>query len=85
MIRFTGPELWWLLQRRAVGGGCAGRRGAPCPSGWPGVALVAVAGVAGVLLWRSAGPGGRARGAVCLVAWALSSAAGTRCESVGGA
>ena len=37
LIRFTGPELWWLLQRGAVGGGGARRASVPVPSGLAGV------------------------------------------------
>jgi len=72
LIRFTGPELWWLLR---VARWAAGVPGAsiPVPSGVAGVVTVAAAGVAAVLLWRW-----RwiriATGAVamCLVAWTVS-------------
>ena len=51
LIRFTGPELWWLLRAAqwaaAVPGGSV-----PVPSGSPGVALVAALTIAGVVLWR---------------------------------
>jgi competence protein ComEC len=51
LIRFTGPELWWLLR---VAHWAAGVPGAtvPVPSGLPGVLVVAVGGVLVMLLWR---------------------------------
>jgi competence protein ComEC len=51
LIRFTGPELWWLLQ---VAHRVAAVPGAsvPVPSGVAGVAVVAVASLALVLGWR---------------------------------
>ncbi len=51
MIRFTGPELWWLLR---VARWAAGLPGAwlPVPSGTAGVVVVAAGGAATVLLWR---------------------------------
>jgi competence protein ComEC len=72
LIRFTGPQLWWLLR---VADWAAAVPGAsvPVPSGWAGVGLVAVSGVALVVLWRwrwvrmAAGAA-----ALCLVAWSLS-------------
>jgi competence protein ComEC len=72
LIRFTGPELWWLLR---VAHWTSALPGAvvPVPSGWPGVVGVAGAGLTSVLLWRFAW--GRrivAAAAVCLVAWSVS-------------
>ena len=72
MIRFTGPELWWLLR---VAGWAAGVPGASIgvPSGLLGVVCVAAAGIAAVVSWRW-----RcvrvATGAVamCLLAWTVS-------------
>lgn len=51
LIRFTGPEVWWLL---SVADWAAGVPGASVtvPSHLPGVVLVGVAGVGSVLLWR---------------------------------
>ena len=51
LIRFTGPELWWLLR---VAHTAAGLRGAAVsvPSGVAGVVMVAGAAVIGVVLWR---------------------------------
>lgn len=51
LIRFTGPEVWWLLR---VAEWAAALPGAavPVPSGWAGLVTVGVAGVAAVVLWR---------------------------------
>lgn len=51
LVRFTGPELWWLL---TVAHGAASLPGAaiPVPSGWAGVMTVGCGGVAAVILWR---------------------------------
>jgi competence protein ComEC len=81
LIRFTGPELWWLLK---VAHGTSALPGevVPVPSGWPGVACVAGAGVASVLLWRFRwGRRILAAAAVCLVAWSV---AGQGADAVGG-
>ena len=72
LIRFTGPELWWLLR---VARWAAGVPGASVgvPSGLLGVVCVAAAGIAAVLAWRwrwvriAAGAV-----AVCLLAWTVS-------------
>lgn len=71
-IRFTGPELWWLLH---VAHWTSALPGAvvPVPPGLPGVLSVAACAIATVLLWRFRW--GRlilAAVAVCLVAWSLS-------------
>ncbi len=72
MIRFTGPELWWLSKvahwASAVPGAVV-----TVPSGWLGVVTVAMAGIAAVVLWRWRW--GRlmvGAAVVCLVAWSLS-------------
>lgn len=51
LIRFTGPELWWL---RHVARWAAAVPGAavPVPPGLPGVVCVAAATAAGALAWR---------------------------------
>ncbi len=51
LIRFTGPELWWLLR---VAHWTANVPGASLavPSGLPGAVTVAAAGLAAVVLWR---------------------------------
>ncbi|BDX31379.1 competence protein [Mycobacterium antarcticum] len=72
MIRFTGPELWWLGRvahwTSAVPGAVV-----TVPSGWPGVVTVATACVAAVVSWRWRW--GRVMvgaAAACLIAWSLS-------------
>jgi len=74
MIRFTGPELWWLTR---VASWAAAIPGAvvTTPSGWPGVVTVAAALVAVLVLWRRRW--GRLTvvgAAVCLVAWSVGAA-----------
>jgi competence protein ComEC len=71
-IRFTGPELWWLLHVARWAAAVPGAAVA-VPSGWPGVATVAIAGLAVVVLWRF-GWGRIAVGVlmVCLIAWSLA-------------
>jgi competence protein ComEC len=72
LIRFTGPELWWLL---GVARWAAGVPGAAIgvPSGLLGVVVVAAAGIAAVVLWRwrwvriAVGVA-----AACLLAWTVS-------------
>jgi competence protein ComEC len=72
LIRFTGPELWWLLR---VARSAASVPGASVsvPSGLLGVVCVAAAGLAAVLSWRwrwvriTTGAA-----AICLLAWTVS-------------
>ncbi|ORB18862.1 competence protein [Mycobacterium noviomagense] len=72
LIRFTGPELWWVLN---VAHWAAGVPAAslPVPAGVAGAVVVGVCAVLVVALWRwrwfraAAGVA-----VVCLVAWALS-------------
>lgn len=51
LIRFTGPELWWLLKVAQVGAGLPGAS-IPVPSGWAGVGVVGSVSAASILLWR---------------------------------
>ncbi len=80
LVRFTGPELWWVLQ---VAHAAAGLPAAtvPVPDGVAGVLLVgcgtALLLVLSVRLWRRAWfrVAARAAGvtaAVCVLAWSLS-------------
>ena len=72
LIRFTGPELWWLL---AVARRAAALPGAAVgvPSGWAGLAVVGAAAVAAATLWRRRWFRLAAAGAtVCLLAWSVS-------------
>jgi competence protein ComEC len=76
LIRFTGPELWWLLR---VAHWAAGIPGASVPvsSGVPGVLAVAAAGVATVVLWRWRWVRiGMFSAVLCLLAWAMSGLVG---------
>ena len=72
LIRFTGPELWWLLRIAGWAGGSP-HAAVSVPSGFVGVAIVALGTVAAVVLWRvrwfriGAGCGG-----ALAVAWVLS-------------
>lgn len=81
VIRFTGPELWWLLH---VAHWTSALPGAvvPVPSGAPGVVSVAASAITMVLLWRFRwGRRVLTAVAVCLVAWSLS---GHGVHAVGG-
>ena len=51
LIRFTGPELWWLLH---VAHAAAALPGAavPVPDGWAGIGLLGGASVLAAVLWR---------------------------------
>ena len=78
LIRFTGPELWWLL---GVAQWAAGVPGAtvPVPPGTPGVLLVGGAAMLGGWLWRGRWRRpGLAAAAVCVVAWMISATIGGR-------
>jgi competence protein ComEC len=83
LIRFTGPQLWWLL---SVARWAAGVPGAsvPVPSGATGVVVVAVTGVATAMAWRwrwvRIAVGGAA---LCLLAWTVSGLSGGRDTIVG--
>jgi competence protein ComEC len=76
LIRFTGPEVWWLLTVASAAGGVPGAA-VPVPSGWAGFVTVAVAGAAAVALWRwrwfRLAVGGVA---LCLTAWSVSGLVG---------
>ncbi|WP_082966972.1 ComEC/Rec2 family competence protein [Mycobacterium sp. 852002-51163_SCH5372311] len=80
LIRFTGPELWWVL---SVAHWAAGMPGAtvPVPKGVPGVLLVGGVTVLVVVLWRSrwfrlAAASTMAVAVLCLLAWWLSGLSG---------
>ena len=83
LIRFTGPELWWLLRvarwaARVPGASIA------VPSGLLGVVCVAAAGIAAVVCWRwrwvRVGAG---VAAICLLAWTVSALSGGH-DTIGG-
>jgi competence protein ComEC len=74
LVRFTGPELWWLLRvarwASAVPGAVV-----PVPSGPAGAFCVAAVGFGSVVVWRWRwGRVGVASAAVCLIAWAVAGA-----------
>jgi competence protein ComEC len=83
LIRFTGPELWWLLW---VARSAAGVPGAAVtvPSGLLGVVIVAAGGAAAVVAWRwrwfriAAGAA-----TLLLVAWTVSGLSGGHDTIVG--
>jgi competence protein ComEC len=76
LIRFTGPELWWLLRVARWAAGVPGAS-VSVPSGLVGVALVAAAGVAAVVSWRWRWVRVGAAGVVvCLLAWTVSGLSG---------
>ncbi len=51
LIRFTGPEVWWLLAVAEVASSLPGAA-VSVPSGWAGVGTVGGAAIAVVALWR---------------------------------
>ncbi|MBV8862264.1 MAG: ComEC/Rec2 family competence protein, partial [Mycobacterium sp.] len=72
LIRFTGPELWWLL-RVAHWAAHVPVATVPVPSGLPGVLVVGVASGLVVVLWRWRWfRAGMAIGVAGLLAWSLS-------------
>ncbi|ART69219.1 competence protein [Mycobacterium dioxanotrophicus] len=74
LIRFTGPELWWLLSVARWASAVPGAA-VPTPSGWAGVAVVAAGGAALVIAWRWRWVRRTAAGlAVCALAWTLADA-----------
>jgi competence protein ComEC len=83
LVRFTGPELWWLLR---VAKWAAGVPGASIdvPSGLFGVVCVAAVGIAAVVSWRwrwvriTTGAA-----AMCLLAWTMSGLSGSHDTIVG--
>ncbi|WP_371413022.1 ComEC/Rec2 family competence protein [Mycolicibacterium sp. GF69] len=83
LIRFTGPELWWLLQVARWAAAVPGAT-VPVPSGLPGLLLIAVGGIGAVFAWRwrwvRVGAGAAA---LCLLAWMVSGLSGGRDTIVG--
>jgi competence protein ComEC len=72
LIRFTGPELWWLL-RIAHWAANIPAASVPVPAGIAGVLAVGAAGLLSVLLWRWRWfRVGLALAACALLAWSLS-------------
>jgi competence protein ComEC len=72
LIRFTGPELWWLLRIAHWAAGVPAAS-VPVPSGIAGVVVVGAAAVLVVVCWRWRWfRAGMALAAAGLVAWSLS-------------
>jgi competence protein ComEC len=72
LIRFTGPELWWLLRIAHAAAGVPGAS-VPVPSGLSGVVAVGAGGLLAVLLWRWRWFRAAVALAACtLLAWSLS-------------
>jgi competence protein ComEC len=72
LIRFTGPELWWVL-RIAHWAAAVPVASLPVPSGISGVLVVGAAAVLAAVLWRRRWfRAGMAIAAAGLVAWSLS-------------
>ena len=76
LVRFTGPELWWLL-RVVHGAGRMPGAAVGVPSGVAGLVSVGAASLGAVLMWRwrwfrfgAAGAG------LCVVAWSVSGLVG---------
>jgi competence protein ComEC len=73
LIRFTGPELWWLLRTAHWAASLPGAS-VPVPAGTSGVLAVAATSLLAVLLWRRRWfRAGLALAACALLAWSLSS------------
>ena len=83
LIRFTGPELWWLLGVARWASAVPGSS-VSVPAGLVGVLTVAGVGAVAVMAWRwrwvrlVAGAA-----AVCLLAWTVSGLSGGR-DTIGG-
>jgi competence protein ComEC len=72
LIRFTGPELWWVLRIAHWAAGVPNAN-LPVPSGVPGALLVGAAAVLTAVLWRRRWfRAGMAVVAAGLLAWSLS-------------
>ena len=72
LIRFTGPELWWLLSVARWTSALPGAS-VPTPSGLSGVVTVAIGGLLIVVGWRRRWVRRAAAGcAVILLAWVLA-------------
>ncbi|MBS4727169.1 ComEC/Rec2 family competence protein [Mycobacterium sp. SM1] len=76
LIRFTGPELWWVLHVAHWSAGVPAAS-VPVPAGLPGVLLVGAAAVLTVALWRWRGFRAAMGWAIvvalaCALSWSLS-------------
>jgi competence protein ComEC len=76
LIRFTGPEVWWLLRVARAAAALPGAAVA-VPSGWAGLVTVGLVGMAAVVLWRFRWFRLATAGTVLwLAAWSVSGAVG---------
>lgn len=83
LIRFTGPELWWLLHVARWAAAVPGSA-VSVPSGLPGVMLAAAVGATAVFMWRLRWARIVAGVAVvCLLAWTVSGLSAGRDTIVG--
>lgn len=72
LIRFTGPEVWWLSHVAHAAGRLPGAAVA-VPSGWAGFVTVGALTAAAVVLWRRRWFRlGAGAAALCLTAWSVS-------------
>jgi competence protein ComEC len=72
LIRFTGPQLWWLCAVAHRGAGIPNAT-VPVPAGVLGVVTVALATLAGVVAWRWRWFRlAMVCAMVCLIAWSMA-------------
>jgi competence protein ComEC len=72
LIRFTGPQVWWLLRIAHWSASVPGAS-VPVPPGLSGVVVIGAVGLLAVLLWRWRWfRAGMALAACALLAWTLS-------------
>jgi competence protein ComEC len=83
LIRFSGPELWWVSSVTRWAAATPGATVA-VPVGVPGVMVVVAAGIVAGLIWRT-----RWRRAaigatlICVLAWSIADVSGVRGTIVG--
>jgi len=76
LIRFTGPEVWWLLRCAHTAAALPGAAVA-VPSGWSGVAVVVASTLVAIVMWRWRWFRlGLAGGLLCVAAWSVSGLVG---------
>ena len=77
LIRFTGPEVWWLLRSAHAAATLPGAAVA-VPSGWPGVVSVGACALGAIVSWRWQWFRlGLAAGLLCAAAWSVSGVVGS--------
>ena len=76
LIRFTGPEVWWLLRCAHMAAALPGASVA-VPSGWSGAAGVVASTLGAIVLWRWRWFRlGLAGGLLCVAAWSVAGVVG---------